>query len=215
MSNLAKLSIADTKTKEYGFFEILGLKNTFRSLDATNPKRSAKVDYWIEKNTKQLDLAFSEYIAQEKELLLRYTKTFMHPKLNKKNGEPVEFIVYEGKDENDTLINDGGMYFRLQMNDGEPVLDLVTDPTYEVAIPSEEDGKEPTIQKMRYNIAFIDAEAKDAFDKKLETLQNEFKYPLELWKLDEAQLEGLQVMWKGREQDLTQFRTLLYENTIK
>ena len=42
MSNLAKLSIADTKTKEYGFFEILGLKNTNVVIRSHQPKAFRK-----------------------------------------------------------------------------------------------------------------------------------------------------------------------------
>lgn len=202
------------ETKQFGFYELLGLKKAFYAIEISNPKRPAKVDYWLNKNEAILGEAWEKYIQQETELIQEHAETFSHPDLTTKDKKEVKFIVYQGKDETDTLLNDNGAFFRKEEKDGKPLLEFIPNPSWDLEIPSEEEGKEHTIQKMKYNIKFISAEAKEGFDEKLSKLQNTFSVPLELWKLSSDNLEGLNVMWKGRDEDLTQFRNLIYDNAI-
>lgn len=215
MSKTATMAIsAKQEVKEFNFYELLGLRKAFYAIEVSNPKRSGKVDYWLSKNDKIVGDAFGKYLEAEQALIIQHAEVFKSQDFLNKHKEQVEFITYKGKDENDTLLNDKGSFFKLNTTGEKPMLDFVVSPTWDLEIPAAEEGGEPTVKKMKYEIKFTSAESEKEFQDKLQDLQNDFKVPAELWTLKEENLEGLNVMWKGREEDLTQFRNLLYDNAV-
>lgn len=217
MSNQNKNTpmIGVTSEKQFGFYEILGLKKALYAIELSNPKRSVKVDYWLSKNEKIVGEAFAKYLQEETSLISEYAETFQHEELKDKKGNCVKFIVYKGKDDSDTLLNDSGMYFKVTYEGEKPLLEIVMSPTWDLIVPPAEEGGEPTVKPMRYSIKFKSEDEKQAFDQKLSELQNGFSTSCDLWTLKESELEGLNVIWKGRDEDLTQFRDVLYDNAIK
>lgn len=208
------VSIGKKEAKHFGFYELLGLRKAFYAIEVSNPKRSGKVDFWLSKNDKIVGDAFAKYLEKEHDLLIQHAEIFYHKELLSNKKEPVMFIVYKGKDDSDTLLNDNGAFFKLSYENNKPILDYVPSPSWDLQVPAAEDGGEPTVQKMKYSIKFVNEENRVEFDKKLAELQNGFSIEADLWQLKEEHLEGVNMVWKGRDEDLTQFRNLIYDNAI-
>lgn len=188
---------------EYGFGDILGLLKVFQIIRQSNPKIAANVDYWLAKNEKLIGKAWDEYLGKEMDLIKVSVKLFKH--------NDFDFIPFKGKDENDIIYKNEVSFFKLVDNK----LEEVTNPFWELEIPATEEGKEPTKQTMRYQIKFESDEDGQKFSKELEELQQSMKFNIELYRLKEDHLEGLNIVWNTKGENLSEFRNLLYENCIK
>lgn len=209
--------------KKYSFYEIQGLRRVLFAIEGANIKRSAKVDYWLNKNETAVQKAFDKYLNEESDLLKAHTVTYTNEKLLDKDKKPVVFVVYKGANDEDTLLNDRSAYFKLAGTEEEPMLDLMIQPTWKKEIPAAEEGGESTFQEMRYEPKFQSDDMAKKFEEELGKLQTEFSEPIETYLLKEENLDGLNVSWIKTEniggrpmvtENLSEFRTLLYENLI-
>lgn len=216
MSNTAtqerefKIGKGYSNDKEYSFHELLGMFKVFSSLRSLNPKLKAKVDYWINKNEKVLGEQWKLYLADEKKLIQGNVKQL------EKDG--VTYTSYVGKDADDIIYYDHDKNTFFKLIDGK--LKEVELPYWEKEVPAAEEGGEPTIEKMRYELNYGGEEEKAAFEKLIGDLQADYKFTFSLWPLSEEHLEGLNVMWQKFSKegqlidDITQYRNLLYDNAI-
>lgn len=187
------------EVKKFSFYDIFGMRKVFYAIEISNAKRTAKVDYWLNKNQKALHNVWKLYEAQEIALIKKFAET--------KEVDGKVYDVWVGKDDTDLLLNKDGIFYKEE----EGKLTEVANPYWEHELPAKEEGGEWTVQKMRYVIKFTD---KPAFDTELGVLQDTFAEPVELYGMKADNLEGVNVMWQGKEEDLTQFRSLIYDNAI-
>ena len=186
----------------YSFGEVLGLLKAFTAIKISNPKISAKVDYWLSKNEKLIGDAWNGYLKKELGIIQKHA--------NVSTVDGVVYTMFQGKDKEDVLYkNDFGFF---KMNDGK--LEQADNPYWELEIPAKEEGGEPEKKRMHYKIQFPSDEVFELFNTELEQVQHAEKFEIDLWKLKEEYLEGIQVQWNNKGESLDEFRSLIYDNAI-
>lgn len=201
--------------KTFKVNEVDGLIKVLNRIEASNPKIDLKIDYWLSKNKKALIEDMTAYVKLQNDVVKKYAVIYTNEEFKDKEGKLVEFLVIQGKDENDTLLRDGNVNFKLTEAEGKPLLDYIANPSWELEIPAKEEGGEVTKKQLPYQIKYKTAEDETACDKELNELADNYQFTTETWLLKEENLEGVNVVWAGKEQEnVSQFKHLLYENLI-
>lgn len=189
--------------------ELLGLAKCFGAIRRSNPKVTAKVDYWLTKNEKATRSAWEQYLSEEMELIKKNAPTLEY------NGQT--YLVFKGKDENDMLYNLDGFYFKkVAKEDGGFILEPsenVQNPSWELEEKAEGD-EQPVKKQMPYQQYFETEEQQTVFREKLTALQSEFRAEIDLWKISIENMDGVSVEWNERYADIADYRNLLYDLTV-
>ena len=210
-----KLGYGKQPKKVLKVHEINGLLKVLKRIEASNPKIDMKVDYWLQKNVKAMEDDFFTYLDKQTKIIKTYAETFSDEQF-KAGDKVVDFIVVKGKDDTDTLLRDGAHNFKLVEVEGEKKLDFVANPTWELEVESKEEGKPSTKHKMSYTIKYKSNEDENKCEEELNKLAEETEFTPELWLLNEENLEGVNVVWAdGKEENVSQFKHLLYDNLIR
>lgn len=195
--------------------EVDGLLKVLGRIASSNPKIDLKVDYWLNKNQKSLVDAMSGFLEKQNGIVKKYAVTFEDEEFKTKDGKPVVFLVVQGKDDEDTLLRDGTVTFKLVEVDGVKKLDYISAPFWELEVTPAEEGKEAVKNKMQYLIKYKTPEDEIACDEELTKLAEEADFSPELWLLKEDNLEGISVVWASdKQENVSQFKSLLYDNLI-
>lgn len=113
---MSKLKAVTNEGVKFSAIQINGLMKGFRAIRSSNlvnsvtkeeqargidrpvVKLPAKVDYWLDRNEDALNRGFKDFNAKAEKILDQYVK--------QKEVNGIKFVVYQGKDENDIVLQD-------------------------------------------------------------------------------------------------------------
>jgi hypothetical protein len=198
--------------KTFKVYEIDGMAKVLKRIESSNPKISMSVDYWLNKNLKELLGIMKDYVIKQEDVLKKHTELFTDEAFKDKEGNLIEFVKIYGKDKEDWLLRDGSNCFKLAPDNK---LDYIPQPMWDLEIPSKLEDGEPTFKKVPYNFWYKSETSENECQEELEKLAQSFDFSPFLYKLKEEHLEGVNVIWaSGAEENLSQFKSLLYDNLI-
>lgn len=196
--------VGQVKKKDFTFEEVTGFMKIIEVLKKSNPQISIRTDFWLHKNQEAIRPEFDKYLQDEFELM---SSGFAE---GKEIGG-VKYVQHKGADENDLKYISNNAWYEF---DGEK-MNAIPFPLWEKELQPASEGKEAVVGKFYYTPQFVSPESEKDFGDKLLELQQNYKFELSLHLLEPKYMDGVNVIWRDKNEDMSWVRPLLYDNLIK